>query len=57
MITAGLLDELRLHVVPQVLGHGDRVLDGVPPLALETVAVRAASQVTHMTYRVRGPLG
>ncbi len=31
VITAGLLDELRLHVVPQVLGHGDRVLDGVPP--------------------------
>ncbi|WP_144721993.1 dihydrofolate reductase family protein [Cellulosimicrobium sp. TH-20] len=57
VITAGLLDELRLHVVPQVLGHGDRVLDGVPPLALETVAVRAASQVTHVTYRVLGPLG
>ena len=54
---AGLFDELRLHVVPQVLGHGDRVLDGVPPLALETVAVRAASLVTHVTYRVRGPLG
>jgi dihydrofolate reductase len=56
-LAAGLLDELRLHVVPQVLGHGDRVLDGVPPLALETVAVRAASLVTHVTYRVLGPLG
>ncbi|MDF9876932.1 dihydrofolate reductase family protein [Cellulosimicrobium cellulans] len=56
-LAAGLLDELRLHVVPQALGHGDRVLDGVPPLALETVAVRAASLVTHVTYRVLGPLG
>ncbi len=56
-LAAGLLDELRLHVVPQVLGFGDRVLDGVPPLALETVAVRAASLVTHVTYRVVGPLG
>ncbi|WP_313663703.1 dihydrofolate reductase family protein [Cellulosimicrobium cellulans] len=56
-LAAGLLDELRLHVVPQALGHGDRVLDGVPPLAFETVAVRAASLVTHVTYRVLGPLG
>ena len=56
-LTAGLLDELRLHVVPQVLGHGDRVLDGVPPLALETVSVRAASLGTHVTYRVLGQLG
>src|SRR5690606_41612862 len=56
-LAAGLLDELRLHVVPQVLGFGDRVLDGVPPHALETVAVRAASLVTHVTNLVVGALG
>ena len=52
-LAAGLVDEVRLHVVPQVLGHGDRVFDGVPPQHLEMVSVRAASRVTHLTYRVR----
>ncbi|MBT2500065.1 dihydrofolate reductase family protein [Agromyces sp. ISL-38] len=47
----GLLDELRLHVTPCVLGAGERVFDGVPPQALERVSVRAASLVTHITYR------
>lgn len=56
-LAAGLVDEVRLHVVPQVLGHGDRVLDGVPPQHLEIVSVRGASRVTHLTYRVRGSGG
>lgn len=56
-LAAGLVDEVRLHVVPQVLGHGDRVLDGVPPQRLEIVSVRGASRVTHLTYRVRGSGG
>jgi dihydrofolate reductase len=50
-LTAGLLDELRLHVTACVLGAGERVFDGVPAQALERVSVREASLVTHMTYR------
>ena len=50
-LAAGLLDELRLHVSPCVLGTGERVFDGVPAQALERVSVRAASLVTHITYR------
>ena len=55
-LAAGLVDEVRLHVAPQVLGHGDRIFDGVPPQRLELVSVRAASLVLHVVYRVLGPL-
>ncbi|WP_114201604.1 dihydrofolate reductase family protein [Janibacter anophelis] len=50
-LAAGLLDELRLHVTPHVLGGGERIFDGVPPQRLERVSVRATPLVTHMTYR------
>jgi dihydrofolate reductase len=51
-LAAGLVDELRLHIVPLTLGAGTRVFEGVPPLKLEQVAARAASSVIHVTYRV-----
>jgi dihydrofolate reductase len=51
-LTAGLIDQLRLHIVPLTLGAGTRLFDGVPPLKLEQVTSRAASSVTHLTYRV-----
>jgi len=50
-LAAGLLDELRLHVTPCILGAGERVFDGVPAQQLERVSVRATSLVTHITYR------
>ncbi|MDX2825289.1 dihydrofolate reductase family protein [Streptomyces ipomoeae] len=51
-LAAGLIDELRLHIVPFTLGAGTRLFDGVPSLNLEQVESRAASTVTHVTYRV-----
>lgn len=51
-LAAGLIDELRLHVVPFTLGAGTRLFEGVPPLELEQVASRSATRVTHLTYRV-----
>ena len=53
-LAAGLIDELRLHIVPLTLGAGTRLFEDVPPLKLEQVKSRAASLVTHVTYR---PLG
>lgn len=50
-LAAGLLDELRLHITPSILGAGVRVFEGVPPQQLERVSVRATSLVTHITYR------
>ncbi|MFF3286348.1 dihydrofolate reductase family protein [Streptomyces sp. NPDC003023] len=51
-LSAGLVDELRLHIVPLTLGAGTRVFEGVPPLRMEQVTSRSASLVTHVTYRV-----
>jgi dihydrofolate reductase len=54
-LAAGLVDELRLHIVPLTLGAGARLFEGVPPLALEQVTARVASSVIHVTYRVMSP--
>jgi dihydrofolate reductase len=51
-LAAGLIDELRTHLVPVTLGAGERLFDGVPPLRLEVLAVRAAPLTTHISYRV-----
>jgi len=51
-LAVGLIDELRLHIVPLTLGAGTRLFEGVPSLKLEQVKSRAASSVTHVTYRV-----
>jgi dihydrofolate reductase len=51
-LAAGLLDELYLHIVPVVLGGGERLLEGVGDPTLEPVKVVASPAVTHVKYRV-----
>jgi dihydrofolate reductase len=51
-LSAGLIDELRLHIAPILLGAGERPLDGVGNLTLEPTEVRGTSLVTHVHYRV-----
>ncbi|MTD14806.1 dihydrofolate reductase [Nakamurella sp. YIM 132087] len=51
-LAAGLIDELRLHISPVVLGSGERLFDRVPSVDLEQVSSRATSLVTHQVYRV-----
>jgi dihydrofolate reductase len=49
----GLLDELRLHVSPEVLGAGTSLLAGVGRHRLTQVSVEVSPACTHLTYRVR----
>jgi dihydrofolate reductase len=53
VLGAGLLDELRLHVVPVFLGGGTRLFENVPAgIELERVRVLDSPAVTHLAYRV-----
>jgi len=51
-LAAGKLDELYLHMVPVLLGSGERLLDGVGDPVLEPVKVVASPAVTHVKYRI-----
>ena len=52
-LAAGLVDELRLHVAPLVIGAGERLLEGVGNLKLEpTGRPTGSGLVTHLGYRV-----
>jgi dihydrofolate reductase len=51
---AGLLDEIQLHLVAVILGHGLRLLEnlGDSPIKLERSRVIEAPLATHLRYRV-----
>ncbi len=51
-LAAGLLDELHLHIVPVVLGAGERLLENVGDPRLEPIEVVSSPAVTHVKYRV-----
>jgi hypothetical protein len=52
VLAAGELEELHLHVVPTLLGEGERLFDGLSGVELEPVEVVASPVVTHVRYRV-----
>ena len=52
-LAAGVLDELRLHLSPVLLGGGTPLFtDGTAPRTLRQIHVRASGTATHLTYRV-----
>jgi dihydrofolate reductase len=51
-LAAGKLDELYLHVVPVILGAGERLLENVGDPTLVPVSVIASPAVTHIKYRI-----
>lgn len=59
-LAAGLVDEVGISLVPEVLGAGERLFDGLGAagLRLEQERVIEAPGVTHLRYRaVRAPAG
>jgi dihydrofolate reductase len=51
-LAAGLIDEFELHVVPILLGDGERLLENIGDLKLEQERAIEAPGVTHLKYRV-----
>jgi dihydrofolate reductase len=53
-LAAGLMDEMDLHIVPIILGSGERLLDNLKgsDVKLETVRVIETPEVTHLKYRL-----
>jgi dihydrofolate reductase len=51
-LAAGLIDELRLHVAPLIIGKGERLFEGVENITLEPLEVTSNRLVTHLSYRV-----
>lgn len=51
-LEAGVLDELRLHLSPVLLGSGTPLFAGPSPRSLRQLHVRASSTATHLTYRL-----
>jgi dihydrofolate reductase len=53
-LNAGLVDEMLLHLVPTLLGSGERLFDGVTDLnGLRPVQTVAAADVTHLKFARR----
>jgi dihydrofolate reductase len=54
-LSAGLVDEMEINLVPTLLGSGERLFDGVEDLhGLELVRTVAAPKVTHLKFAKRG---
>jgi dihydrofolate reductase len=54
LLRAGLIDEVRIHLVPVLLGSGTRLIDdlGGAHVRLERIAALDSAMATHLRYAV-----
>jgi dihydrofolate reductase len=53
-LEAGVLDEVQIHQIPVLFGHGRRLFDVLPSrVELQIVRVIDTAEATHIRYRVR----
>jgi dihydrofolate reductase len=57
LMTAGLIEELQIDLVPIILGGGATLFGGLPvdAVSFEQVDARASATVTHIRYRLARP--
>jgi dihydrofolate reductase len=51
-LSAGLIDELWLHIAPVTIGHGQRLFLDTPGIKLKPLHVRTTDLVTHIKYSI-----
>ncbi|MFU8875364.1 dihydrofolate reductase family protein [Micromonospora sp. SL4-19] len=52
-LRAGLVDRLRLHIAPLLLGSGTALFDGGNGPQLDLLSTTATPEASHLTYQVR----
>jgi dihydrofolate reductase len=51
-LSAGLIDELWLHITPVTIGNGQRLFKDTPNIKLKPLEVRTTDLVTHIKYAI-----
>jgi dihydrofolate reductase len=51
-LEAGVVDELRLHLSPVILGGGTPLFTDNSPRSLRQIHARPSAHATHLTYRI-----
>jgi hypothetical protein len=56
LLRAGLVDEVRIHLAPVLLGAGTRLLDDDGHVRLQPTRITESSKATYLRYRVQTDL-